>query len=75
MRKDWRDELELLSLGTCIRACLVYELVAQRVAGQPVEVTTTALRSGARAEGLDTHHPWIGAAAVQMSRESSPALR
>lgn len=74
MPEDWRNQLELLSLGMCMRACLVYELVAQRVAGQPVEVTTAALRSAARAEGLDTHRPWIGAAALQMSQESSPAL-
>ena len=74
MSEDWRDQLELLSLGACIRACLVYEMVAQRMAGQPVQVTTAALRSAARAEGLDTHHPWIEAAALQMSRESSPAL-
>ena len=74
MPADWRKQLELHSLGTCMRACLVYELVAQRVAGQPVEVTTAALRSAARAEGLDTHQPWIGAAALQMSRESSPTL-
>lgn len=74
MPEDRRNQLELLSLGMCMRACLVYELVAQRVAGQPVEVTTAALRSAARAEGLDTHRPWIGAAALQMSQESSPAL-
>jgi hypothetical protein len=75
MPKDWRNQLEANSLGICLRACLVYELVAQQVSGQPVEITTAALRSAARAEGLDTHHPWIGAAALQMSRESSPALR
>ncbi len=74
MPKDWRNQLELLSLGMCMRACLVYERVAQRVAGQPVEVTTAALRSAARTEGLDTHHPWIDAAGLQMSREKSPAL-
>jgi hypothetical protein len=74
MPKDWRNQLERFSLGTCMRASLVYELVAQRVAGEPVEVTTTALRSAARAEGLDIHHPWIEAAAQQMSREKSPAL-
>ncbi len=73
MPQDWRNQLELHSLGTCMRACLVYELVAQRVAGQPVEVTTAALRSAARAEGLDTRQSWIGAAALQMSREGSLA--
>ncbi|WP_216870606.1 hypothetical protein [Modestobacter excelsi] len=52
----------------------MYELVAQRVAGEPVDVTTAALRSAARAEGLDIHHPWIEAAAQQMSLERSPAL-
>ena len=74
MPEDWRNQLELHFLGTCVRACLVYELVAQQVAGQPVEVTTAALRSAARAQGLDTHQPWISAAALQMSRESSPTL-
>jgi len=44
------------------------------VAGKPVEVTTAALRSAARTQGLDTHQPWIGAAALQMSRERGPAL-
>ena len=74
MPEDWRTELETSSLGLCLRACLVYESVAQRVAGQPVELTTAALRLAARAEGLDLSHPWLDAAAQQMARESSPAL-
>jgi hypothetical protein len=74
MADDWRTQLEVHSLGTCMRACLVYELVAQHVAGQPVDVTTAALRSAARAEGLDDSQPWIDAAALQMSQERSSAL-
>jgi hypothetical protein len=74
MPADWRTELETSSLGLCLRACLVYESVAQHVAGEPVEVTTAALRSAARAEGLDTHHPWITDAALQMARESDQAV-
>jgi hypothetical protein len=72
MRDDWRTQLETSSLGLCLRACLVYESVAQQVAGQPVEVTAAALRTAARAEGLDTSHPWLSAAALQMAREGSP---
>jgi hypothetical protein len=41
---------------------------------QLLALGTAALRSAARTEGLDTHHPWIDAAALQMSREKSPAL-
>jgi len=69
MPADWRTELETSSLGLCLRACLVYESVAQHVAGAPVETTTAALRSAARAEGLDTTHPWITDAARQMAGE------
>ena len=69
MPADWRTRLESNSLGLCLRACLVYESVAQHVAGKPVEVTTAALRSAARAEGLDTHHPWLADAARQMAGE------
>ena len=69
MPADWRTQLENSSLGLCLRACLVYESVAQHVAGEPVEVTTSALRSAARAEGLDTHHGWIADAARQMAGE------
>ena len=75
MRDDWRSQLELHSLGMYLRACLVYESVAQRVAGQPVEVTEAALRATARAEGLITPRPWIDGAALEMSQESSSTAR
>jgi len=74
MPADWRTELENNSLGLCLRACLVYESVAQHAAGEPVEVTTAALRSAARAEGLDVHHPWIVDAAQQMAGEPDRAV-
>ena len=74
MPEDWRTELETSSLGLCLRACLVYESVAQHMAGQPVEVTESALKVAARAEGLDTRHPWIADAAVQMARENDQAF-
>jgi hypothetical protein len=66
---DWRELLHDLPLESRLKALLVYELASDRVPGQPLEVTTAAVRAVARAEGLDTGQPWIEAAAARISAE------
>ena len=69
----WRDEVENLPLETRIKARLVFELAADRVPGQPVEVTSSALRAVAVAEGIDSRHPWIDGAAAEIAGRPVPA--
>ena len=70
--ESWTDLLEGLPVETRIKAWLVYELASDRVPGEPVEVTSGALRAVAEAEGIDPSHPWIDAAARAISRDLSP---
>ncbi len=46
----------------------MYELASDRVSGRPVDVTAGALRAVAKAEGIDSKHPWIDDAAVEISQ-------
>ena len=66
---DWREQLDDLPLESRLKALLVYELASDRVPGQPLEVTTAAVRAVATAEGLDTGQPWIDAAAARISAQ------
>jgi hypothetical protein len=63
----WQEQAEELPLEARIKARLTYELAADRTAGQPVEITAAALRAVATAEGLDSRHPWIDAAAADIA--------
>ena len=71
---DWRTTLDGLPLETRLKALLVFELAADRSAGEPIEVTTATLRAAAQAEGLDDGEPWIDAAAAAISAGRSVAL-
>jgi hypothetical protein len=71
----WRDEVEHLPLETRIKARLVFEPAADRVSGQPVEVTSRALRAVAVAEGIDSRHRWIDAAAAEIAGQPVPGPR
>jgi hypothetical protein len=64
---DWRQQLDGLPLASRLTALLVYELAADRVPGQPLDVTTATVRAVATAEGLDAGQPWIEAAAARIS--------
>jgi hypothetical protein len=64
---DWRQQLDGMPLESRLKALLVFELAADRVPGQPLEVTTAAVRAVATAEGLDTGQPWLDAAAARIS--------
>jgi hypothetical protein len=68
----WTDRLETLPVEVQVKARLVYELASDRVPGEPVEVTSSALRAVAEAEGLDSSHPWIDAAARAIAQEPKP---
>ena len=65
---SWRDQVESLPVEIRIKAWLVYELASDRVSGRSVDVTTGALRAVAKAEGIDSQHPWIDEAAVEISQ-------
>jgi hypothetical protein len=67
--------VEDLPLETRIKARLIFELASDRVSGQPVEITSSALRAVAQAEGIDTRHPWIDAAAEEIARQPLPGAR
>lgn len=71
----WRDEVQDLPLEVRIKAGLVFELAADRVSGQPVEVTSRALRAVAVAEGIDSRHRWIDAAAAEIAGPSGAGPR
>ncbi|MGY1831741.1 hypothetical protein ACI8AA_15125 [Geodermatophilus sp. SYSU D01180] len=64
---DWREQLDGMPLESRLKALLVYELASDRVPGQPLDVTTAAVRAVATAEGLDTGQPWIDAAAARIT--------
>ncbi|WP_344691226.1 hypothetical protein [Blastococcus jejuensis] len=64
-----------LPLEIRIKAGLVFELAADRVSGQPVEVTSRALRAVAVAEGIDSRHRWIDAAAAEIAGASAVGPR
>ncbi|MGY1729878.1 hypothetical protein ACI798_00030 [Geodermatophilus sp. SYSU D01045] len=70
---DWREQLDGLPLESRLKALLVYELASDRVPGQPLEVTTAAVRAVATAEGLDTGQPWIDAAAARITANPDEA--
>lgn len=65
---NWRVQVESLPVEIRIKAWLVYELASDRVSGQPVDVTASALRAVAKAEGIDSNHPWIDDAAAEIAR-------
>ena len=67
MAEDWRALLEDLPLEQRLRAIAVYELASDRAAGRSLESGAATPRAAATAEGLDDGHPWIKAAAVQIS--------
>lgn len=66
----WREQVEELPVQTRIKARLAYELAADRAAGQPVEIARSALRAVAVAEGIDSRHPWIDEAAIEIAAQS-----
>ncbi|TFV79336.1 hypothetical protein E4P39_01435 [Blastococcus sp. CT_GayMR19] len=65
---SWRDQVESLPVEIRIKAHLVYELASDRMSGQPVDATAGALRAVAKAEGIDSEHPWIDDAAIEISQ-------
>jgi hypothetical protein len=72
---SWHEQVEKLPMQARIKARLVYELACDRVAGQPVEIAASALRAVAVAEGLDSTHPWIEAAAREIAQQPVPEQR
>jgi hypothetical protein len=69
----WREQLDGLAVEDRVKALLCFELASDRVGGRPVDVTSRALRAVVQAEGLDTAHSWIDAAAEEISRGSGEA--
>lgn len=69
----WREQVEELPVETRIKARLAYELASDRAAGQPVEIARSALRAVADAEGIDSSHPWVDAAAVEIAAQPGPS--
>jgi hypothetical protein len=66
---SWREQVQDLSLETRIKAQLVFALASDRVGGQPVEIAASALRAVAVAEGIDSRHGWIDAAAREIAQQ------
>jgi hypothetical protein len=71
----WRELVDELPVQTRIKARLSYELAADRAAGQPVEIAQSALRAVADAEGIDSRHPWVEAAAREIAGQPTPDSR
>jgi hypothetical protein len=69
----WREQVEELSVETRIKARLSFELAADRAAGQPVEIARSALRAVADAEGIDSRHPWVDEAAIEIAAQPGPS--
>jgi hypothetical protein len=67
----WTEQLEGLPLEVRIKAMLTFELARDRTDGQPIEIAASALRAVATAEGIDSRHPWIDAAAAEIARRAT----
>lgn len=67
MTRTWDTALDGLPLEERLKALMAFELAADRAAGQPLDVARATVRAAAAAEGISTDHPWIDAAAAQIS--------
>ena len=64
---DWRSSLAELPLEQRLKAIAAYELARDRAAGQSPQATMAIVEAAGMAEGLDTSHDRIRAAAEDIS--------